>query len=69
MSAEELCNYAGCKEPVREEDRTLGRASKKYCEEHGREIDDLLESGDAGKIMQWWVKSYRNPAQATEETK
>ena len=44
-------------------------SEQKYCEEHGREIDDLLESGDAGKIMQWWVKSYRNPAQATEETK
>lgn len=51
------CDYDGCGEPIRNEDRNLGFDAKKYCVRHGDEIDAIIRSGDAAAMLRWWVKS------------
>ncbi len=63
--SEQRCDFSGCKDPVREEDRTMSEGAKKYCEIHGAEIDELLMGGEPAKVVAWWVKSYGTSTPAT----
>lgn len=51
------CDYDGCNNPVREQDKTLKPETKKYCDTHGAEVDAIIKNGKAVDIFKWWVKS------------
>lgn len=51
------CDYEGCSEPIRDEDKDLSEGAKKYCQRHGAEIDAILKSGSPSEIMKWWLES------------
>lgn len=53
------CDYEGCDKPIRDEDKDLRAGAKKYCREHGEEIDNILRDGSPAEIMRWWIRSIR----------
>ena len=62
-----ICDYFKCSNLIREEDTTFTSPTKRYCKEHGKEIDSIIDEDDAGKLLGWWVKSMGGAKIAAEK--
>lgn len=59
MTTKELtikCDYPGCENQIREEDKLLKPETAKLCEMHNEEICRYIDSGDTKKLLGFMVK-------------
>ncbi len=52
-----ICDFWECSNPIRAEDYEYSPPTKRLCDKHGAEFDEINDNFDVKKIMAWWVKS------------
>lgn len=50
------CDYFECAESLRIEDVDID--GRKYCEQHGAELDAILFDAPVSELLNWWVMSH-----------
>ena len=50
-----FCDYPECLHPIRDKDKTLKPETSKFCESHGKELDELIMSNNVKKLAKFML--------------